>query len=125
MPTLRPLYDRLLVRLLKPDDRTESGLYIPQTHQDNTPYLKAEVKAVGHGRITTSGAVVPLSVKAGDIIEFFRSSGSGEQLVYPSPPGDNREWMLIRESHVSGVLEGLDRVTSIVSIDGGNLELPS
>lgn len=123
MPTLRPLYDRLLVRLLKPNERTKSGLFIPESAQDNTPYLKAEVLAVGNGRITTAGTVVPLSVKAGDIVEFFRNASSGEQLIRPSDDGS--EHMLIRESHVTGILEGLDKVTSIVGVDGGNLELPS
>lgn len=123
MPTLRPLYDRLLVRLLKPNERTKSGLFIPDSAQDNTPYLKAEVLAAGHGRITTTGTVVPLSVQPGMVVEFFRSQSSGEQLVRPSDDGS--EHMLIRESHVTGIIEGLDKVTSIVSIDGGNLELPS
>lgn len=123
MPTLRPLYDRLLVRLLKPNERTKSGLFIPDSAQDNTPYLKAEVLAVGNGRITTAGSVVPLSVKAGDVIEFFRAPSSGEQLIRPSDDGS--EHMLIREHHVTGIIEGLDKVTSIVSIDGGNLELSS
>src|SRR6185369_17015651 len=76
-----PLYDRVIVKLLKPDDRTESGLYIPQMAHDGTPYLTAEVIAVGAGRITSSGSTVPLSVKVGDVIVFFRSQSSGEQMV--------------------------------------------
>lgn len=123
MTAFRPLYDRMLVRLLKPNERTKSGLFIPESAQDGTPYLKAEVLAVGNGRITSSGTVVPLSVKAGDVVEFFRSASSGEQLIRPSDDGS--EHMLIRESHITGIIEGLDKVTSIVSIDGGNLELPS
>lgn len=123
MPTLEPLYDRLLVRLLRPEERTRSGLYVPQLATDNTPYLKAEVLAAGTGRITTTGSTVPLSVKAGDVVVFFRNAGSGEQLIFPSDDGS--EQMLIREAHVAGILRGLDKVTSIVSIDGGNLELSS
>lgn len=121
---IEPLYDRMLVKLLKPEERTKAGLYIPQLATDNTPYTKAEVLAVGQGRITTSGATVPLLVKAGDVVIFFRSSSSGEQLIFPSDT-PNEELMLIRESNVAGILRGLDRVTSIVSVDGGNLELPS
>lgn len=120
---LIPLYDRVLVKLLKPNERTKSGLYIPETVHDGTPYLKAEVLAVGQGRITTTGAVVPLMVKPGDLVLFFRAPGSGEQLVFPTD--DGTEQMLIRESNIAGHLQGLDRVTSIVGVDGGNLELPS
>lgn len=123
MTAFRPLYDRMLVRLLKPNERTKSGLFIPESAQDGTPYLKAEVIAVGNGRITTTGSIVPLSVKTGDVIEFFRAPSSGEQLIRPSD--DGAEHMLIREHHVTGIIEGLDKVTSIVGVDGGNLELPS
>lgn len=120
---IEPLYDRLLVRLLKPEERTRAGLFVPQMATDNTPYLKAEVLAAGQGRITTSGTTVPLLVSVGDVVVFFRSPSSGEQLIYPSDDGS--EQMLIRESHIAGILRGLDKVTSIVSVDGGNLELPS
>ena len=122
MPKLTPLYDRLLVRVIT-NKRTKGGLIIPDLATDNTPYLTAEVLAVGQGRITTSGTVVPLQVKVGDVIQFFRSASSGEQLAYPSDDG-SEQW-LIRENHVAGTLDGLDRVTSIVGVDGGNLELPS
>ncbi len=119
-----PLYDRILVRLLKPDERTKAGLFVPQIAADNTPYLKAEVLAVGQGRITTTGNVVPLRVVVGDVVLFFRSQASGEQLIFPSDdPRD--EQMLIREPNVAVILRDLDRVTSIVGIDGGNLESPS
>lgn len=109
---------------MPPEGRTKSGLYVPQMATDNTPYLKAEVVAVGQGRIATSGAVIPLRVAIGDIILFFRSQSSGEQLVFPSDV-PNEELMLIREPNVAGILRDLDKVTSIVGIDGGNLELPS
>jgi len=117
-----PLYDRILVRLLRPDERTRGGLFVPQMATDNTPYLKAEVVAVGQGRITTSGAVIPLRVAVGDVVLFFRSQSSGEQLVFPSD--DSEELMLIREPNVACVLRDLDKVTSIVSPhDGQNLVL--
>lgn len=110
--------------MLPPEGRTKSGLFVPQMATDNTPYLKAEVVAVGAGRITTTGAVVPLKVAEGDIVIFFRSQSSGEQLVFPSDV-PNEELMLIREPNVAGILRDLDKVTSIVGIDGSNLELRS
>lgn len=122
---IEPLYDRILVRLLKPDERTKGGLFVPQMATDNTPYLKAEVIAVGQGRIATSGNVIPLRVVVGDVVIFFRSQSSGEQLIFPSD-SPNEELMLIREPNVAGVLRDLDKVTSIVSPhDGQNLVLSS
>jgi chaperonin GroES len=119
-----PLYDRILVRLLRPDERTRGGLFVPQMATDNTPYLKAEVIAVGQGRITTSGTVIPLRVEVGDVVLFFRSQSSGEQLIFPSET-PNEELMLIREPNVACMLRDLDKVTSIIGLDGGNLELRS
>lgn len=121
MPRIEPLYDRILVRMLPPEGRTRGGLYIPQMATDGTPYLKAEVVAVGQGRVTTSGATVPLIVKEGDVVVFFRSQSSGEQLVFPSDDGE--ELMIIREPNVAGILRDLDKVTSLTAPDGRPLVL--
>lgn len=119
-----PLYDRLLVRVLAPNTRTRGGLFIPDSATDGTPYLRAEVIAVGQGRITTSGQVVPLRVAVDDVVIFFRSQSSGEQLVFPSD--DGTELMIIREPNVAAIVRDLDKVTSIVSPhDGQNLVLSS
>lgn len=122
MPRIEPLYDRILVRLLKPNERTRGGLYVPAMATDNTPYLKAEVIGIGHGRITTGGNVIPLHVREGDIVVFLRSAGSGEQLVFPSDEF-GEELMIIREPHIAGILRDLDKVTSIHGLDGQNLVL--
>lgn len=109
--------------MLPPEGRTRGGLYIPQMATDGTPYLKAEVVAVGQGRITTSGAVVPLRVQVDDVVIFFRSQSSGEQLVFPGDDGE--ELMIIREPNIAGILRDLDKVTSLQSVDGRPLLLPT
>ena len=111
---ITPLYDRILVRVLDESDRTKGGLYVPQVARDNTPFLRGEVVAVGDGRITQAGNVVPLSVKAGDIIVFFRAA-NGEQLVFPT--GDE-DLLVIREPHVCGILTDLPRATGVLTADG-------
>ena len=102
-----PLYDRLIVRVLSQSDRTSGGLFIPQTALDGTPFLFAEVVSAGHGRITSKGDTVPLKVQTGDTITFFRYSGGGEQLVFPDPEDPSRELLIIREAHVTTIVEGL------------------
>lgn len=111
-----PLYDRLIVKLTQPDDRTAGGLYIPQMAHDGTPYLTAEVVAVGQGRITSSGSTVPLLVKVGDVIVFFRNAGSGEQMVVPTDDGS--EQMIIREANIAWIVKDLDKVSMLTSVDG-------
>lgn len=111
-----PLYDRLLVRVIDAGDKTSGGLVIPQMAKDNTPYLRGEVIACGHGRITPNGDTVPLSVKDGDIIVFFRLTNGGEQLVFPAPSGE--ELLIIREFHVALVLRNLPKATGVLGPDG-------
>lgn len=111
-----PLYDRLLVRVLDAGDRTKGGLYIPSMALDNTPWMRGEVIAVGNGRLMSDGSQVPLTVKPGDVVVFFRSQSSGEQLVFPTD--DDGELLCIREPNVLAVVSGLGRATGIVAVDG-------
>lgn len=119
---LEPLYDRIIVRILEPDDRTAGGLYIPAMAHDGTPYITAEVIAVGQGRITSSGSTVPLLVMQGDVIVFFRSASSGEQMVVPSRDGDG-EQMIIREANVAWIVRDLEKVSRLSAVDGSPMVL--
>lgn len=106
MITHRPLYDRVIVRVLTQGERTSGGLYRPQSALDNTPYLFAEVISVGHGRMLAGGDIVPLRVKPGDMVTFFRLASSGEQLIFPDPEDDSKELMIIREPHITTIATG-------------------
>lgn len=123
--TYEPLYDRIIVRVIDQEDRTSGGLIIPALALDNTPYLKAEVISVGHGRVTSSGDVVPLRVKPGDVIAFFRSASGGDQLVFPDPDKPGKELMLIREPSCTWIFRGLAGVSRITGLDGRGLDLPA
>lgn len=114
--TITPLYDRLLVRVLDESDQTRGGIIVPQLAKQNTPYLRGEVVAAGHGRITPSGETVPLFVKDGDIIVFFRLGPSGEQIVFETAAGE--ELLIIREPHVALVLRDLPKATGVLGADG-------
>lgn len=118
-----PLYDRLIVKLMQPDDRTAGGLYIPQMAHEGTPYMTAEVMAVGQGRITSSGSTVPLLVKVGEVVVFFRSQSSGEQMMVPTR--DGTEQMIIREANIAWIVRDLDKVSTLTAIDGSPMVLPS
>lgn len=117
-----PLYDRLLVRVLDAGDRTKGGLFIPNMALDNTPWMRGEVIATGGGRLMADGNVVPLTVKPGDVVVFFRSQAGGEQLVFPSD--DDGELLCIREPNILAILHGLDVDTGIVTPEGGRFTRP-
>lgn len=81
---LKPLADRIVVKVVSREEKTKSGLYLPDTAQEKPQ--EGEVIAVGTGRILDNGQKLPLEVKVGDHIVFSKYSGTeikldGEKLV--------------------------------------------
>jgi len=115
------LYDRLLVRIIDNTQKTSGGLYIPDIARDGSPWRSGEVVAVGHGRVNANGDVIPLKVKAGDCIWFFRNPGGGEQLIVPDD--DGTDLLCIREPHVLAILDqkALPRGTGLIGTDGNEV----
>lgn len=117
------LYDRLLVRVLEAREPTRGGIIIPQMAIDGTPWMRGEVVAVGHGRLMTNGETVPLRVKVGDVVIFFRSVSAGEQMVFPADDGE--ELLCIREPNILTILRDLEKASSLLSVDGKVMALQS
>jgi chaperonin GroES len=82
---LRPLEDRIVVRPLEAEERTASGLVIPDTAKEKPQ--QGEVLAVGPGkRSEQSGELIPLDVKVGDRVVYSKYGGTeiaseGEDLL--------------------------------------------
>ncbi|MBA7690196.1 10 kDa chaperonin 1 [subsurface metagenome] len=68
-----PLHDRVLLKRLEEKEVTKSGIIIPDTAKEKP--LEAEVIAVGKGRVTEDGKVIPLDVKKGDKVLIGKFSG--------------------------------------------------
>src|SRR5689334_12117058 len=94
---IRPLHDRIVVKRLEQQEAMQGGLYIPDSAKEKPQ--EGEVIAVGNGKKTEEGKVVPLDVKAGDRILFGKYSGSEIKM-------DDQEYLILREDEVLGVLEG-------------------
>ena len=95
---IRPLHDRIVVKRLEEDETKIGGLYIPDSAKGK-PQL-GEVVAVGNGKKTDEGKVIPLDVKVGDRVLFGKYSGSD----VPKSYGDDH--LIMREDEVLAVLEG-------------------
>ncbi len=94
---IRPLYDRIVVkRLESQDEKTASGLIIPDTAKEKPQ--EGQVVAVGKGKRLEDGKVVSLDVQVGDRILFGKYSGSEVKL-------DGEELLIMREDEVLGILE--------------------
>jgi chaperonin GroES len=83
--TLQPLDDRIVVRPNEAEERTASGLVIPDTAKEKPQ--QGEVLAVGPGRRAEStGELVPLDIKVGDTVLYSKYGGTevtvdGEDLL--------------------------------------------
>jgi len=95
MANVRPLHDRLLVKRIEEAETVRGGIIIPDSAKEKPQ--EGEVVAVGKGKITEEGKVLPLDVKEGDRILFGKYSGNEIKL-------DGEELLILREEEVLGVL---------------------
>ena len=93
---VRPLRDRILVKRLEEEEQRIGGIIIPDTAKEKPQQGKAV--AVGTGRVTDEGKIVPLDVKVGDRILFGKYAGSEIKL-------DGEEYLIVREDEVLGILD--------------------
>lgn len=93
----RPLHDRVVVRRLEEETRTQGGIIIPDTAKEKP--MQGEVIAVGPGARDENGKVAALDVKKGDIVLFGKWSGNEVKI-------DGVEYLIMKESDIMGVLEG-------------------
>ena len=94
----RPLHDRILVRRIEVDEKTAGGIIIPDTAKEKPQ--EGEIIGVGPGARDEAGKLVPLDVKVGDRILFGKWSGTEVKI-------DGEELLIMKESDVMGVLEGV------------------
>ncbi len=94
--TVRPLHDRIIVKRIEEKETVKGGIIIPDTAKEKPQ--EGEVIAVGHGKKTEDGKVIPLDVKAGDRILFGKYSGTEIKI-------SDVEYLILREDEVLGVIE--------------------
>jgi chaperonin GroES len=99
--TLRPLYDRIVVKRIDEQETTRHGIIIPDSAKEKPQ--EGEVMAVGHGKRLEDGKLAALDVKAGDRILFGKYSGSETKL-------EGTEYIIMREDDVLGILDSPIRV---------------
>jgi len=93
---VRPLHDRILIKRIEEKETVKGGIIIPDSAKEKPQ--EGEVVAVGNGKKTEEGKVIPLDVKKGDRILFGKYSGTEIKI-------EDEEYLIIREEEVLGVLE--------------------
>ena len=102
---VRPLRDRVLLeRVGEEEEQKIGGIIIPDTAKEKP--LQGKVIAVGSGRVTDKGEVLSLDVKAGDTVLFGKYSGSEIKV-------DGKEYLIVREDEILGVVEGVRELASV------------
>jgi chaperonin GroES len=101
---MRPLRDRMLVERIEEQEQRIGGIIIPDTAKEKPQ--QGRVVAVGKGRVTDTGDVLPLDVKDGDTILFGKYAGSEIKI-------DGREYLILREDEVLGVITGVEELASV------------
>jgi chaperonin GroES len=92
---VRPLQDRLLVRRVEEETKTQGGLFIPDSAKERP--LIGHVIAVGAGKRLEDGTVQALDVKQGDQVLFGKYAGTEIKL-------DGVEHIILSEDEVLGVI---------------------
>lgn len=104
--SIRPLYDRIVVKRIEEQGTTRSGIFIPDSAKEKPQ--EGEVVAVGNGKMLESGELMALDVKVGDRVLFGKYSGTETKRI-------GTEYIIMREDDVLGILESAadtDKVTT-------------
>jgi len=94
---IKPLSDHILIEPISQEEKTKSGIFLPQTIEKERPE-QGKVIAVGPGRRLSSGKRVPMEVKKGNKV-LFKKYGPNEIKV-----GD-KEYLIAKEEDILAILE--------------------
>lgn len=93
---IKPLGDKVLVRVNEKKEKSKSGLIIPDTAKEKPQ--EGKVVAIGKGKTTDEGKVLPLDVKAGDTILYGKYSGTEIKL-------DDVDHLILGQDDILGIVE--------------------
>ncbi len=93
---IRPLQDRILVKRVAAEEKTASGIIIPDNAKEKP--MEGEVIAIGNGRVLDSGDLSKPDLKVGDRILFSKYAGSEVKV-------NGQEHLILREDDILGVLD--------------------
>ncbi len=88
---LQPMGDRLVVKPIQSEEKTKSGIYLPDTAKEKPQ--EGKVIAVGPGRMNDEGKRIAPDVEVGDIIIYTKYGGSEIKI-------EGEEFIIMRESDI-------------------------
>jgi chaperonin GroES len=88
---LQPMADRVLVKPMEKEEKTKSGIYLPDTAKEKPQ--EGKVLAVGPGKMSDEGKRIPLDVKVGDTVVYAKYGGTEIKI-------DDEDLIILRESDI-------------------------
>lgn len=93
---IKPLDDRVLLQPVEPEEKTASGIYLPESAKEKP--ITGDVVAVGPGKLNDDGSRSEPAVKAGDRVLYGKYAGTEIE-------HEGETYMILRESELLGVIE--------------------
>ena len=93
---LKPLQDRVIVKQSEAEEKTKTGILLPDSAKEKP--TQGKVIAVGPGKLDDKGKPMELGVRVGDTVYYGKYSGTDVEI-------DGEKLVILRESDVLGVLE--------------------
>jgi len=94
---IRPLGDRVVVKPAEREEKTKSGIFLPDTATKERPQ-EGTILAVGEGRRDDNGKLVPMNVQAGDKVLFAKYAGTEFKV-------DDVDYLILAEKDILGVIQ--------------------
>ena len=93
---LRPLADRVIVRQNDAEEKTRTGIVLPDSAKEKP--TKGKVISVGPGKFDDKGKRMEVGVRTGDTVYYGKYSGTEVEV-------DGQKFVILREADILGVLE--------------------
>ena len=93
---IQPLSDHVFVESSKEEAKTKSGIVLPDTAEKEKT-MRGKVVAVGPGKVSDAGGLIPMSVKKGDLVVFTKYTPHELKV-------DGKEYLVVREGEILAVL---------------------
>lgn len=93
---IQPLGDRVLIRPLEPEEKTKGGIVLPDTAKEKPQ--EGKIIAVGKGRVSKDGKVIPLEVKVGDKVLYGKYSGHEISV-------EGEEYLIVEEKDIFAIVK--------------------
>ena len=94
---IRPLADRVVVKPVDREEKTKSGIYLPDTASKERP-MEGTILAVGEGRLDDNGKRVAMHVREGDKVLYAKYSGTEFKV-------DDVEYLILSEKDILGIIQ--------------------